>query len=300
MGAKINNIQVIRSVAEMSSFCRGLRSRNTRLGLVPTMGYLHAGHLSLLHLLKGGCDIMTASIFVNPIQFGEGEDIDRYPRDEEKDLKLLSEAGCELVFSPDAEEMYPPDFQTYIDVEKVSQPLCGQYRPGHFRGVATVVNRLFNITGCSVAAFGLKDYQQAKVIERMVRDLNLQVGLVFGETVREADGLAMSSRNAYLTEDERELAQLIPKSLEWCRKQAADGEEDCATLLSGAHEILVVKTGIRVQYLEAVDSETLKPRAEVGDSVQILIAAFVGNTRLIDNINVGPRSGSKPIKGVNV
>ncbi len=270
------------------------------MGLVPTMGCLHEGHLSLLRLLDGRCDRKAASIFVNPIQFGEGEDLDKYPRDEAHDLELLAENGCNLVFIPDVQEMYPEDFQTYIEVEKLSKPLCGQFRPGHFRGVATVVNRLFNLTGCSVAAFGLKDYQQARVVERMVEDLNLPVELVFGETVRESDGLAMSSRNAYLSAEERELAVRIPTALEWARRQGENGVDDCGLIRDGMLTILNPLLKIKVQYLSAVDPMTLEPRSEVGGSVQILLAAFIGRTRLIDNIRIGPGSGTKPIKGVSV
>jgi len=284
----------------MSDHGAELQRDGVSLGLVPTMGCLHEGHLSLIGLLDGRCDMKAVSIFVNPIQFGEGEDIDRYPRDEARDMELLREHGCELLFSPAAEEMFPQGFQTRLEVQELSKPLCGMYRPDHFRGVATVVLKLFNLTRCCIAAFGLKDYQQARVIERMVDDLNLSVELVFGETVREPDGLAMSTRNCYLEPAERETASLLPKALEWARRHAINGETDCNRIIEGMSAILGSKPGIRIQYLEAVDPVTLQPCREVGDSVQILIGAFVGRTRLIDNIRIGPGSGTKPIQGIDV
>ena len=270
----------------MSDYAAELQKKDIRLGLVPTMGYLHEGHLSLVRLLDGKCDIKGASIFVNPIQFGAGEDLKKYPRDEELDIAKLADEGCEVVFCPSADDMYPDGFQTYIDVEELSKLLCGLFRPDHFRGVATVVNRLFNLTHCSVAAFGLKDYQQAIVIRRMVRDLNIPVELVFGETVREDDGLAMSTRNSYLTSEERTLARLIPVSLNWATVQASSGSNDCMRILKGMREILVSQPGIDIQYLEAVDPETLQPRQSVNNGVQILLAVYIGKTRLIDNCHI--------------
>jgi len=284
----------------MSAYASELQRQGIRLGLVPTMGCLHEGHLSLLRLLNGKCDQKAVSIFVNPIQFGKGEDLDKYPREEDRDLDLLSREGCNLAFIPHAEEMYPSGFQTYVEVEELSKPLCGQFRPDHFRGVSTVVNRLFNLTRCTVAAFGLKDYQQARVIERMVEDLNIPVELVFGEIIRESDGLAMSTRNAYLNADARETAKYIPKALEWARSQAEKGITDCSLILDGMLMILNPLPNVKVQYLSAVDPWTLQSRDEVGESIQILLAVFVGKVRLIDNIRIGPGSGTKPIEGVIV
>ena len=284
----------------MTEYASTLQRKGLRIGLVPTMGYLHEGHLSLVRLLDGKCDVKGASIFVNPLQFSAGEDLEKYPRDESGDLVLLADAGCDFAFCLDAAEMYPPDFQTYIEVEELSKPLCGRFRPGHFRGVATIVNRLFTLTRCGVAAFGLKDYQQALIISQMVKDLNLPVELVFGETLREKDGMAMSSRNAYLSAEERVIANHIPKSLEWARRQSEQGLNECSLLLDGMAMILNPAAGVQIQYLEAVDPETLQPRTEVGDAVQILLAVFVGKTRLLDNIRIGSGSGTKPIAGVEV
>jgi pantoate--beta-alanine ligase len=276
----------------MSSYTAELKRKGIRIGLVPTMGFLHEGHLSLFRLLDGRCDQKAASIFVNPIQFGVGEDLDKYPRDEARDLMLLEKAGCELVFAPSSNEMYPPDFQTYVNVEALSKPLCGKFRPDHFRGVSTIVLRLFNIIGCSIAAFGLKDYQQARVIEQMMHDLNLPVELVFGETVREPDGLAMSSRNKYLSKQERDFAVLISKALEWAKEQAESGVSNCAEIVSGIRDMLKSRNGIEIQYIETVNPETLESQEEVGDGVQVLLAVYIGRTRLIDNIRIF-RSGVK-------
>lgn len=273
----------------MSACAAELKHKGIRIGLVPTMGCLHEGHLSLFQLLEGRCDLKAASSFVNPIQFGEGEDLERYPRDEKRDLELLRQVGCELVFIPSAEDMYPVGYETYIDVEELSKPLCGRFRPGHFRGVTTVVLRLFNLTGCSVAAFGLKDYQQAKIIEKMVRNLNLPVELVFGETVREADGLALSSRNRYLGEEECELARLIPKSLETAGRMAEAGETNCKRIIDEMRRILSSCPGLEVQYLESVDPQTLETCHTIGEGVQVMLAVLIGRTRLIDNMRISPQ-----------
>jgi len=284
----MSEIRIIRSLDEMISLAEELQNNGIRIGLVPTMGYLHEGHLSLLRLLDGQCDLKAASIFVNPIQFGQGEDLDKYPRNEERDLKLLAQEGCELVFAPSPEEMYPEDYQTYIEVELMSKTLCGRFRPDHFRGVTTVVNRLFNLTRCSVAAFGLKDFQQAQVIKKLKRDLHLPVKLLFGETVRENDGLAMSSRNAYLNPEQRNLAGYIPKSLEWARRETSIAEQSSDYLRKGMEDILGTQPGIDVQYIEFVDPDTLDPVETVESSAQVLIAVYIGKTRLIDNVRLGP------------
>ncbi len=284
----------------MAEYAADLQRQGVTLGLVPTMGYLHEGHLSLVRLLEGRCDLKAASIFVNPIQFGQDEDLGRYPRDEERDLELLAEAGCGLVFCPDAADMYPSGFRTSVEVDTLSQPMCGRFRPGHFSGVATVVLKLFNLTRCSVAAFGLKDYQQAQILRRMVEDLNLPVELLFGETIREQDGLALSTRNAYLSPRERETAQAVPKALEWARRRASEDIRDCTELSRGISSILTSRPEVRVQYVELVDPESLEPRNQVGERVLVAVAAFVGTTRLIDNLIVGPGSTMKPIHGVNV
>ena len=293
-------MEIIRDITAMQQFAASLPSEGRRLGLVPTMGSLHQGHLSLIRLLEGRCDLKAASIFVNPIQFGRGEDFERYPRNEARDFALLSEAGCELVFCPQPEDMYPQGFQTHIEVEALSQPLCGAFRPGHFRGVATVVLKLFTITRCAVAAFGLKDYQQAMVIKQMVSDLNLSVDLVFGETLREPDGLAMSSRNAYLSQEERRIAVAVPRSLEWARRELDGGECNPESLKQGMGKILTSSGQVRVQYVEVADPDTLLPLERIAGRALLVLAVYVGKSRLIDNTVAGPGSGAKPIAGVSV
>lgn len=258
------------------------------------MGYLHQGHLSLLRLLDDNCDFKAASIFVNPLQFGAEEDLEKYPRDEERDIGLLSEFGCNLVFIPLPEEIYPPGYQTYVDVETLSQPLCGKYRPGHFRGVATIVMRLFIMTRCSVAAFGLKDYQQAQVIKRLITDLNLPVDLLFGDTVREVDGLALSSRNAYLSPHERKTARLIPQALEWARRECEDDIRESCEILTGMRKILTKSDSLRVQYIDIVNPETLTSVETISGQAQAFVSAFAGKTRLIDNIRIGKDTSIKP------
>lgn len=264
------------------------------------MGALHEGHLSLVSSLDLRCDVKAASIFVNPAQFGPSEDLKNYPRDEERDVQMLGDAGCEVVFAPAKEDIYPTGYQTYVDVVELSKPLCGRFRPDHFRGVATVVLKLFNLTNCSVAAFGLKDYQQAQVIRRMVDDLHLPVELVFGETVREADGLAMSSRNRFITDDKRHIALAVPAALEKARLLAAEGQNKSARLINEMKTILTAEAELEVQYIEIVDPFTLKPVEVIEEQAQAMVAVFVGTTRLIDNIRIGTGATTKPIAGVTV
>lgn len=293
-------MDVIRTLSEMSEYVSQVKKRGLRIGLVPTMGCLHAGHLSLVRLLDPVCDVKGASIFVNPLQFSAGEDFETYPRDEQRDLELLAEEGCSFVFSPSAGEMYPEGYQTYVDVSMLAEGLCGRYRKGHFQGVATVVLRLFNIIRPDVAAFGLKDYQQAALIRKMRDDLHLPVELVFGETIREDDGVAMSSRNTCLTPAERSQAAAIPRSIEWARKQVESGEKSTARLLEGMREILGREPALSIQYIEFVDPDTLEPQNTVNDAVQVMLAVYAGKTRLIDNARIGPGSEAKPIRGVSV
>lgn len=270
----------------MSRYAADLQSHGRRLGLVPTMGYLHKGHLSLMNLLDGQCDVKAASIFVNPIQFGPSEDLSRYPRDEARDLELLEAAGCEVVYSPPPDEVYPPGFQTYVEVEELQRPLCGSFRPGHFRGVATVVLKLFNVTGCSVAAFGQKDFQQAMVIRRMVADLNVPVKLIFGPTIRESDGLAMSSRNVYLSPEERASALTISRSLFASREACSAGDKNARKLAAEIEKALQSDSRIRIEYVDIVDSETLTAIEKIARPARAAIAVYVGKTRLIDNIEL--------------
>ncbi len=296
----IADINILRTSDEILEYGAELRKKGIRLGLVPTMGALHEGHLSLVRLLDGHCDVKAASIYVNPAQFGPSEDLERYPHDEALDLKLLKEAGCEVVFCPEGKEIYPDSYQTYIDVSELSKPLCGRFRPDHFRGVATIVLKLFILTNCSVAAFGLKDYQQAQVIRRMVEDLHLPVELVFGETIREDDGLAMSSRNRYIAEEKRHIALAVPSALEKARQLAAEGQNKSARLINEMKTILTKAAELEVQYIEIVDPNSLEPLEVIGDQAQALVAVFVGTTRLIDNIRIGTGAKTKPITGVSI
>ena len=252
------------------------------------MGYLHAGHIELVKQIRSRCDVLIASIFVNPTQFGPNEDFSRYPRDEAHDVALLEEVGVDVVFTPEAATVYPPGFQTYIDVGSLSEVLCGKFRPVHFRGVATIVLKLFRTTHCDIAIFGLKDFQQAAIISRMVADLNLEVELILSPTVRELDGLAMSSRNKLLSEIERKMARAVPRALEAARVAASLGEQKSARLADIVRRKLESDPSILIQYIEIVDPVNLHPVERIGKRSQLAVAVFVGKTRLIDNVAIGP------------
>lgn len=281
-------MEIIREIPLMRSYSERYLHKGRRVGLVPTMGSLHQGHLSLFdELRKGGCDVLGASIFVNPIQFGAGEDYDKYPRAESTDFTLLEEIGCDFVFCPVADDLFPRGFQSYIDVQELSKHLCGKYRAGHFRGVATIVMKLFTIVRPTAAAFGLKDYQQALIINQMVRDLNIDVELRFGQTIREDDGLAMSSRNRYLSSSDRMAATSIPQSLEWARQYCKDRIRSSMEIIDGVRRILKQFGEITIQYVEVVDPETLEPVEEVSERALLAIAVYIGKTRLIDNAIIG-------------
>ncbi len=260
-----------------------LRMSGKRIGLVPTMGYLHEGHLALVRKAREIVDVVVASIFVNPIQFGPKEDLASYPRDFERDKALLARERTDLIFYPDAAEMYPERFSTYVEVRGLGDHLCGLRREGHFVGVATVVTKLFNAVKPHVAVFGQKDYQQLKIIQRMVRDLNMDIDIIGYPTVREEGGLAMSSRNSYLSAEDRKRALLIHSSIEKIRTMVASGEKNTALLKDEARKVLESSDGIDVEYVEVCDGETLEEVEEVGTSAVLAIAARVGNTRLIDN-----------------
>jgi pantoate--beta-alanine ligase len=269
------------------------------------MGALHQGHLSLVRAAKAKSDVVAVSIFVNPTQFGPTEDFTRYPRDMEKDCGLLEREGVDVVFAPSAQEMYPEksaplptpgrseeppsaDATTWVLVEGLSDRLCGKSRPGHFRGVATVVAKLFNIVEPDVAFFGQKDAAQVAVIKRMVRDLNMSVEVEVCPIVRESDGLALSSRNAYLTPDERKMALVLHASLQRAQKVFDDGERDAARIAHEAKKTFVWQPAVKLDYLEMVDPETLEPITNISKRTLVAVAAFVGNTRLIDNVLLEP------------
>ena len=280
-------IKVLRTIAELRAW-RDELPAGDKLGLVPTMGALHAGHISLMELAKTRCDAVVASIFVNPLQFGPQEDLARYPRPIEKDIAMLEAAGVDALFLPEHTEVYPADNSTFVVEEAVSLPLCGALRPGHFRGVATVVLKLFNLTQPHVAFFGQKDAQQCAVIERMVRDLNVPVEIVRGAIVREEDGLAMSSRNVYLEPDQRAVAPLLYQSLLAASEAYRAGERDAARLEAIGRAVLAQKPGIEVQYWEVRDRGSLAPLETISDEGCLLaLAAFLGKTRLIDNLLLG-------------
>ncbi len=258
-----------------------------RLGLVPTMGYLHEGHLSLARRAREECDSVVASIFVNPTQFGPTEDLSKYPRDLDRDLSLLEAAGVDLVWTPDNETMYPPDFSTWVEVEGLTRPLEGAARPGHFRGVTTVVAKLFNVVQPQAAYFGQKDAQQAAVVRKMTRDLNFPVEIVVCPTVREADGLAMSSRNSYLSPEERKSAVVLFRALTAAREAFERGERDAESLRKVMSATLASEPRARTQYVSCADYDTLEELGTVTGKALLSMAVFIGKTRLIDNFVVG-------------
>jgi len=280
------DVKFLRAKDELRAALAPMRREGSSIGLVPTMGYLHDGHLSLLRAARAECDLVVMSLFVNPTQFGPGEDLDRYPRDEERDLRLAAEAGVDIVYAPPVEDVYPEGFATQVEVGGgLTDVLDGdpaRRGPGHFRGVTTVVAKLLNTVGPKVAYFGQKDAQQVAVIRRMVRDLDIPVRIEVLATVREADGLAMSSRNAYLDPGERERATALSRALR--AAEATAGSEGLAAALATARAELRA-AGIEPEYLEARDAENLNPVAESnGRPVLIAVAAQVGGARLIDNV----------------
>jgi pantoate--beta-alanine ligase len=277
-------MRIYETIEQMRSACQAVRHGVKRLGFVPTMGALHEGHLSLVRAAKARCDVVAASIFVNPTQFGPNEDFSKYPRSFERDRKLLEKEGVELLFAPSVEEMYPEGAVTFVTVEGLSERLCGISRPGHFRGVTTVVSKLFHITQPDFAFFGQKDAAQVAIIRRMVLDLNLGVEIVVCPIVRDADGLALSSRNAYLSSQQRESALVLSQSLAQVRKLFEQGER-CTTKLSAAgRQVFTGEPSVRLDYLEIVDQNTLEPVEHIDRPALVAVAAFVGGTRLIDNI----------------
>ncbi|HEV7718235.1 MAG TPA: pantoate--beta-alanine ligase [Arsenicitalea sp.] len=276
-------ITILRGIAELRDWRKAL-PHDVSVGLVPTMGALHAGHISLVDLSRGRCDVTIASIFVNPLQFGPNEDLAKYPRPLDDDLALLESAGCDAVFLPSVEDLYPAGASTYVVEESVSLPLCGAFRPGHFRGVATIVLKLFNLVQPTRGFFGQKDAQQCAVIERMVRDLNVPVEVVRGAIIRETDGLAMSSRNVYLSPEERRLAPLIRQSILAASNAYAAGERDAARLTEIGRLLLERKPAFSVQYWDVRDPDSLEALSLIGDKgALIAVAAYLGKTRLIDN-----------------
>ena len=279
-------MKVCKTIVDMRAACEAARRDGKRLGFVPTMGALHEGHLSLVRAAKAGCDTVAASIFVNPTQFGAGEDLAKYPRTFERDRDLLEREGVSLLFAPSVEEMYPESAMTRVTVEGLSDKLDGRSRPGHFRGVTTVVAKLFHVVDPDVAFFGQKDAAQVAIIRRMVRDLKFAVEIVACPIIREADGLAMSSRNAYLDPQERKQALVLHRSLMRVRKLFEAGERRAEKLIAAGREEIAGEKSVRLDYFEVVNPESLDPVEAVGSGVLVAVAAFVGTTRLIDNISL--------------
>ncbi len=274
-------MKVFESVADMK---QARRQMSGDVGLVPTMGYLHEGHLELVRLAKRQNPSAGASIFVNPTQFGPKEDFASYPRDIPRDLKMLEGVGCDFVFMPPPADMYPPHFSTWVDVEKVTERLEGAARPGHFRGVATVCNKLFNIVSPTRAYFGQKDAQQCVVIKRMVADLNMNLEIVIMPTVREKDGLAMSSRNVYLTPEERKIAPVLYKSLLLAVDMWRNGESDAEKIKKGMADLIGIHPQPQIDYISIADAETLEELEEVKPPALVSLVVKIGKPRLLDNI----------------
>ncbi|HSY92381.1 MAG TPA: pantoate--beta-alanine ligase [Candidatus Binatus sp.] len=282
-------MKICTTIHEMRNACRAVRRAEKRLGFVPTMGALHEGHLSLVRAARAASDVVAASIFVNPAQFGPNEDLAKYPRTFQRDCEMLEGEGegVELLFAPVLEEMYPAGAATWVTVEGLSEKLDGRSRPGHFRGVTTVVAKLFNIVEPDAAFFGQKDAAQVAIIRRMVRDLNLPVEIVVCPIVREPDGLALSSRNAYLNPEQRRQALVLHRSLMRVQELASAGERDAARLAAAGRAEFPGETAVRLDYFEIVDPDTLDPIEDISGGALVAVAAYVGSTRLIDNILLG-------------
>jgi pantoate--beta-alanine ligase len=280
--------KILSKIAEARAACRELRAAGRRVGLVPTMGALHAGHISLVRAAKAQCDAVVVSIFVNPTQFGPAEDFAKYPRPFERDCAALDKEGVNAIFAPAVEEMYPKGETTWVTVEGLSEKLDGLSRPGHFRGVATVVSKLFHAIEPDVAFFGQKDAAQLAVIRRMVRDLNFPVEIIGCPIVREPDGLAMSSRNAYLGPDERRRALSLSHALQKVERAFHNGERHSGALLQVGRDAMAQEPDVHLDYFEIVDPDTLDPVEQVTAKALVAVAAYVGSTRLIDNVVLTP------------
>jgi len=277
-------MKIAKTIESVRRLVKAARSAGKKIGFVPTMGALHTGHLSLIEAARKDCDFVVVSIFVNPMQFGPKEDFKKYPRPIKADLNICRKVGVNLVFVPTPKAMYPAENLTWVNVEKLSEPLCGKFRPGHFRGVATVCAKLFNIVAPDFAFFGQKDAQQAIIIKRMVADLNMPLKIVVCPTIREENGLAMSSRNQYLTAQQKKDAAYIYKSLQKCRQMIKQGVRDTKKITAEIRKILKQIPSVEIQYISIVNAETLRNIDRVTGRVLAAVAVKVGSTRLIDNI----------------
>ncbi len=279
-------MEVAKTIESVRSLVRAARGKGRKVGLVPTMGALHIGHFSLIETAVEKCDFVVVSIFVNPTQFVPGEDFEKYPQPLEADLEICKKAGVDVVFAPTPEQMYPAENITWVSVEKLTESLCGQFRPGHFRGVTTVCTKLFNIVAPDIAYFGQKDAQQAIVIRRMVADLNMPLEIVICPTVREPNGLAISSRNKYLTEQQKKDAANIYKSLQKCHQMIDAGVTETTEIINGMSKILQQVPSIEIEYISIVDAETLRNIDRIAGKALAAVAVKIGPARLIDNILV--------------
>lgn len=279
--------RIIESVKEMQSYSENLRLAGKKISFVPTMGYFHEGHLSLMKEARKTADCVVASIYVNPTQFGPKEDFSKYPRDFERDVQMAQSVGVDVIYFPSNQEMYPDGYQTYVDVEKVTQNLCGMSRPGHFRGVTTVCCKLFNIIKPHSAIFGKKDFQQLAAINRMVADLNMDLEIIGLQTFREPDGLAMSSRNVYLNKEERSSALTLIGALKLAQKLYAEGERNAAVMIKEAETLIKGTQFTDIDYIKICDAFTLEDVNEINGEAVMALAVKVGKTRLIDNSVLG-------------
>ena len=279
-------MKTIENILRMSTFVKMMKKEGKSIGFVPTMGYLHEGHMSLVKTAKKHTDVVVMSIFINPKQFGPNEDFEKYPRDLRHDEELARDAGVDVIFYPSLKDMYPEGYATYVTVEKLTDTLCGESRPGHFKGVATVVTKLFNIVRPDVAYFGQKDIQQALMIKKMAGDLNMGIDVKIVPIIREKDGLAMSSRNMYLSEAERKDAAVLYQSLKQAEAMIKQGERDTKRIVRMVEEIIRQKPVAKIDYVKAVDAKELKDIKIISGEVIIALAVFFGQTRLIDNITI--------------
>jgi pantoate--beta-alanine ligase len=282
-------MEVAKTIESVRALVNAARSVGKKIGLVPTMGALHIGHISLIEAAAKECDFVVVSIFVNPTQFGEGEDFEKYPRPLKADLEICEKAGVDVVFAPTVEQMYPAENITWVDVEKLSEPLCGLSRPGHFRGVTTVCAKLFNIVAPDAAFFGQKDAQQAVVIKRMVADLKMALEIVVCPTVREPNGLAVSSRNKYLSEEQKKDSSYIYKSLQKCEEMIEAGTTEVSVIIGEMKKVLNQVPSIEIEYVSIVDAESLQAIDRICGEVLAAVAVRIGTARLIDNIVVDAR-----------
>lgn len=281
---RAKKMRLIRRIKEIQKLTADFKQRGKRIGFVPTMGYLHAGHLSLARRSKKECDVTIMSIFVNPLQFGLNEDYKKYPRDLKKDLRAAKEAGVDYIFCPQDKQMYPSGYLTEVSVDKITKILCGASRPGHFRGVTTVVTKLFNIVRPDISYFGRKDAQQAVVIKKMVEDLNLPLKIKVLPIIREPDGLAMSSRNKYLNARQRRDALVLYRALQKAKDMVKRGEHDSRRIIVEIRKLIKKVDSAKIDYVRIVDAENLSEKKKVSGRVLIALAVFIGKTRLIDNL----------------